>query len=265
MSEAERANVLAAASVERDGVHLRAQSRASAEENFAVTFGEGVMHGDEATFQQAVTSTPVRSLVAADVLENSLTASPIRSPYYKVWQNRIHYIRQTSREPALARINEIAQHSEDPHQLRDAVRLLAIFGEGCHFAALNRPLNIQLPNEPRVDDLLLNRLAMAPRIETMNLTGAKWIEPETYGRFAHSGLLNLSVQNSALNDRAMAQIAHIATLTRLNASGTALSDDSVPSLGRLSSLSDLFLVRTHISSLGRDLLRKLLPHTKIRF
>jgi hypothetical protein len=197
-----KAEVDAAINVEREGFHLREQSKTSNMENFAVTFGEGILSEETEIFEKVVHEAPVRSLVAAYALLRSLN-SHRRSCLYDLWWERFEYIIESARDAARAKLVEIAKGSDDSKQLADAAKLLAIYGESSDLTDIDRPLRFALAQHPNVDNRMLVKIANAPKIEMLQIEGIQNLEPETFSLFANSGMTRLVAYKTYLRDIAV--------------------------------------------------------------
>ncbi|MFN7731695.1 MAG: hypothetical protein ACK5OB_07325 [Pirellula sp.] len=74
----------------------------------------------------------------------------------------------------------------------------------------------------------------------------------------------LSITQAQITDRGVADIAKLQNVVFLNLNGcTAITDQSVPILGQMTRLKELWLSQTGITSAGVESLRMLLPHCSI--
>jgi hypothetical protein len=118
----------------------------------------------------------------------------------------------------------------------------AVWGlDGSAMADANGDFEVRLHgNGIRVDDRICNQIVVLQETKKLSITQAQ------------------------ITDRGVADIAKLQNVVFLNLNGcTAITDQSVPILGQMVGLKELWLSQTGITSAGVQSLRMLLPHCTI--
>lgn len=255
----------AAILVEADGFYLRDLARLNDSENFAVHMGECFLASGPTEFAQFVAKAPVRSRLFADILERVLWRSHIDMPYDDIYERRIRYAREASRASAAATLLAAANRTDEPKAHTLLVSLLAHYGSGDDLAAVTRAANFQLADDPFVGTATIERISRTPRIDALNISGARGVRPEPLALLAGTGIWLLSIRDCGFDDAAAEPISRLKTLKRLVAGRTRLSDAAIPHLAKLDALEEVYIEHTWISDEGRNQLQCLLPRTRIHF
>ena len=252
---------------EADGFHLRALARANDDENFATHLGEAMLGEAAADFLRLVEAAPVRAMMLADALEHALssTRSNPATAVRSACERRIAHVRVHARARAAAALVVAVNGVAEPVAHSLLASLLAHYGTGEDLASIARPVNLQLGHDSDVDTALIERVSRTPQIDTLNIAGARCVDPHALALLARTGIKRLCLQEGLFGDAAAEPIARLTGLRHLIAGKTGFSDRALPHLATMRGLEELVLRGTRFSAAGKAALRQALPDTRIEF
>jgi len=115
---------------------------------------------------------------------------------------------------------------------------------------------LSLQQMPNVTDEGLKHVAALANLRTLGLNFTRINTGLSY-LAASRTLQQLSLMNTAVDDRGAVHLAGMASLRRLFVWGTAITDESMKAIGGLENLETLYLNRTKVTDAGLDALRNL--------
>lgn len=247
-----------AVELDPNGTMQRPYARYNSKENWAIHLGEIVLGPDSSQARAFATNNPIRSMVFAKALRETLSQVPERHRQFVL--HRIATL-ECELPAAKQKLRTMMSDTAAPESANTAARLLIHFGDAADFRGLNIT-SLDLSGEPISDAQIAHLSSLAPTLKELNLSNVLMSKEGTLA-LQLPELVKLDLSGNYLLNSSMSGLLHLGRLRFLNISNTRVGDGGLLNVGGLSSLKLINAGGSEITSYGVSSLRGLRSDIKV--
>ncbi len=225
----------------------RERANVDAHENWSVGIGENLLNPLEYTFRQYAAHSPIKTWVAAEALQRSLSQSGQTGPAQFALQLRLATIAQEVAPAAVQKLNSIA-YGGTPESAAAGILLVHM-----NKAAELRVDALNLSNEP-LGDRHMSQLAQL-NLRHLDISGT-YVSELSFA--SNMPLSTLDISGTRITTSSLRPLRN-SQVENLKLANTKVDDGAVGLLSNLNQLKLLDIRGTHITATGISALRRSMP------